>query len=45
MNLFFEVLLVLVLVFLFAGDPDPWDAFHSKAMSYLEPNDFQCDYK
>ncbi len=27
--------LVLVLCFLFMGDPDVWDLLHAKAMAYL----------
>jgi hypothetical protein len=33
MNTFFEVLAILLLVFLFYGEPDVWDNLHSKAMS------------
>ena len=32
MNTFFEVLAVLVLCFLFVGEPDLWDALHYRAI-------------
>lgn len=28
-----DVLLILLLIFLFEGDPDVWDKLHDKAMS------------
>lgn len=32
MNVFFEILAVLVICFLFAGEPDLWDALHTRAI-------------
>lgn len=39
MNIFFEIVAVLLLFFLFWGEPDVWDALHSRAMSVMEPVD------
>lgn len=42
MNVFFELLAILLLFFLFWGEPDVWDALHNRAMQYVEPID--CTY-
>jgi len=39
MNVFFEILAILLLFFLFWGEPDVWDSLHSRAMQYAEPID------
>ncbi|CAB4198395.1 hypothetical protein UFOVP1309_82 [uncultured Caudovirales phage] len=36
MNAFFEILIILVLSFLFSGEPDLWDALHDRAVVMIQ---------